>query len=102
MKQYISTQELADRTGASYRQIDYWCRNDIFGPVGENTPGSGYRRRFDESEVRKVELLVRVSSVLGRITTLSLLKTVYNNYKDGFVDLGEGLILSWENEDSNV
>lgn len=46
----ISTHDVAAATGASYRQVDYWCRTGVLAPrVAAH--GSGTRRRFDDREV---------------------------------------------------
>jgi DNA-binding transcriptional MerR regulator len=53
-----STVEVCRLTGATYRQLDYWCRTGrISGqPVGRGT-GSGHRRRWTQAQVAEATLL---------------------------------------------
>ena len=95
----ISGPELARRTGASYRQIDYWCRNGVICPLGEATPGSGRNRQFKESEVKRVRVLADISKVFGyKGIKAEHLKKIYRNYNRGRVNIGHGIIISWEVE----
>lgn len=95
----ISGPELAKRSGASYRQIDYWCRNGVISPVGDTHPGSGHPRRFKESDVKRVKVLADISNVFGYkgIRSDNLIK-IYRNYNRGQVTLGRGLTISWKVE----
>lgn len=54
-----STYDVAELTGASYRQVDYWTRTT---PVLQHhaSGGSGSRRRWTDDEVRRVDLIVRL------------------------------------------
>lgn len=93
--EHISSMELCKRTGASYRQIDYWCRGDVFKPSnGHNSPGSGNPREFDASIVPAVKLLVRVSQRFHSLIRLETLKIIFDNYENGKVDF-EDLTLIW-------
>ncbi len=92
----INTRELIKRTGASFRQIDYWCRMGVISTVGKRTPGSGYYRQFDEEVVNRVKLVVNVSKAFGSPLHTKELKGIYDNYDDGKLDLGDGIILLWE------
>lgn len=91
----IELKELREATTATYRQIDYWCRVGIIETEGEPTPGSGYHRKFDENIIPKVNLLAAVSKALGNSPSPGLLKQIYENYQDGWLDLGEGVELRW-------
>ena len=53
-----STVEVCRMTGATYRQLDYWCRTGrIHGqPVGRGT-GSGNRRRWTPEQVAEARLI---------------------------------------------
>ncbi len=93
----LTSKELSIQTGASYRQIDYWCRNSVIIPLGKNTPGTGFNRKFDDSIVDKVELLVRMSKSFDGCRT-DQLKLIYENYDKGFVELEAGIIISWKKE----
>lgn len=45
----------------TYRKIDYWCRNGI---IGGGTPGSGNYRTFTELDVKRLQVLDRLSPYL--------------------------------------
>ncbi len=95
----ITTKELIRNTGASYRQIDYWCSLDILSPVGKRNPGSGHQREFDTEIIDRVILLVKASIVFDHGLRGNALKNIYDAYNEGYVDLGYGFILRWENEE---
>lgn len=92
----LTTKELAKMTGATYRQIDYWCRVGLIKPIGKSNPGSGRRRLFDDDTVRKINLLVAVSHAFGGTTRLPQLEKIVSAEAAGKVYLGEGLTLSWD------
>jgi hypothetical protein len=52
----IGSTEMCHRTGATFRQLDYWCRNRVVVPQVE-ARGSGMHRRFSERQVRVVRLV---------------------------------------------
>lgn len=60
---HFSTSEVADLTGASYRQLDYWSRNGVLVPEFEAT-GSGSRRSYSAADVERARV-VRAVSELG-------------------------------------
>lgn len=90
----ISSTELMALTGATYRQIDYWCSRGYIHPVGEDTPGSGKHRRFDKSLVDKVKLVVKISNAFDRQN--SPMKYIVEHYEDGEFDMGDGVYLTWD------
>lgn len=90
----ISSVELQELTGASYRQIDYWCRQGYIQPVGDGTPGTGQRRRFDPAIVRKVKLITKISKAFERPN--SPLGQIADRYEDGEFDMGDGVYLTWD------
>jgi len=62
-----STSEVCERTGASYRQLDYWCRSELI--PGQGGPfGSGNHRRWTGAQIMRVQQLLRAS----RISAMSL------------------------------
>lgn len=94
--EHIRSMELCARTGASYRQIDYWCSGNVIKPVNcTNRPGSGNPREFNAEIVPAVKLLVRVSQNFHSLMQLETLKTIFDNYEVGVADF-DGLTLSWE------
>lgn len=68
----LSTPELAALSGASERQIDYWCRLGRLTPsridsgwATTESPGSGSRRKFDRSHVKVALVLADVMQLCG-------------------------------------
>jgi hypothetical protein len=50
--------EIVDLTGASYRQIDYWCRTGRLSPSLRGASGSGSSRLFDKFDLEVVRIVV--------------------------------------------
>lgn len=56
--------ELCRRSGASWRQIDYWVRNGLFVPAaGGTTPGSGGKRRYSATQIPLARALVALMAL---------------------------------------
>lgn len=91
----INTTTLIKRTGATRRQVDYWCRNGVISPIGEACPGSGYHRKFDNEIIPRVKLLAKLSDIFDNKLNINKLKKIYDTYDKGFIDLGESVILYW-------
>ena len=66
-EQTYRTVAVCEMTGATYRQIDYYCRRGLI-PGQEQVIGSGMRRTFTEAQVERVRLLLRAS----RLSTSTL------------------------------
>lgn len=90
----INSVELCKLTGATYRQIDYWCSLKYISPVENNNPGSGKPRRFNKTSVDKIKLLVKISKAFAREN--SPLQKVVDHYEEGMVDMGDGIFLTWD------
>lgn len=72
----VSSAELCSRSGATYRQVDYWARNGILCPEVEAS-GTGTRRSYGADQVRRARALValsRLAAVGGRRRTNLLRK----------------------------
>jgi hypothetical protein len=54
---HLTTAELCDQAGISYRMADHWCRTGYLHSV-EPQPGSGYVRSFPISELAAARLVV--------------------------------------------
>lgn len=52
--------DVARLTGASYRQLDYWCSNGLI-PGQEIGVGQGMRRRFTYTQIRHVRALLALT-----------------------------------------
>lgn len=89
----ISSVELVERTEATYRQIDYWCRIGVIETTKKPTPGSGYKREFDESIVPKVKFLVTMSKAFSQKLG-STLQQLSEAYDKGSLEL-DGITISW-------
>ncbi len=91
----IDTKELVIRTGATIRQLDFWCSRNVISPLGATHPGSGYIREFDELIVDRVRLLVIVSNAFGNRLSVKTLKKIYEHFDEGFVEIAAGIVLRW-------
>lgn len=54
-----TTTQVCDQTGATYRQLDHWCRRGYLHPDGEGL-GQGRPRTWPPEEVRVVAVMVRL------------------------------------------
>lgn len=64
MEAQFSTNDVAERTGCSYRQLDYWSRNGVLVPEIVEGQGSGTRRAYSAADVERARV-VRAVSELG-------------------------------------
>jgi DNA-binding transcriptional MerR regulator len=53
----LSTRDVSDLSGATYRQIDYWCRMGLVCPSVRESTGSGAARLFSRADVLAVRLV---------------------------------------------
>lgn len=53
--------EAVARTGATYRQIDYWLRCGWLGP--DNAHGSGSQRTLTRQQLRRIQILATASAI---------------------------------------
>lgn len=99
----LSAPDAAKAAGASYRQIDYWCSNGVFGPE-HIAPGTGnHRQPFSPVDVAALAACTRVSRAVGgavgnpRGASVRLLAQVVAAVRAGdpslTVDLGDGVTL---------
>ena len=49
--------ELTARSGLTYQRVDFYSRAGYLRPIDEARPGSGYQRRFTDTECRIARLL---------------------------------------------
>jgi DNA-binding transcriptional MerR regulator len=63
--QHVTSIELMQRSGISYRQVDYWSRVGLLRPATDALPGNGYPRYFPTSEVV-------VATLMRQLTTAGL------------------------------
>lgn len=92
--------ELCKLAGCTYRQLDYWCREEIVELV-VSAKGSGTQRAFDPAIIPKVMLLADISKAFHGNPSPGLLRQVYENYDKGRLYLGGGVELIWNEQDQN-
>jgi DNA-binding transcriptional MerR regulator len=59
----LSARQVAEVTGATYRQLDYWARVDVLHPSISRANGSGSRRRYSLDDARAARALVLLSAI---------------------------------------
>lgn len=50
-------------TGATYRQLDHWCRGGVFGEKFQD-PGSGTKRRYEARDIFHVAVVTRLAETM--------------------------------------
>lgn len=64
MEGFWTTPEVAEIAGASYRQVDYWCRTGALSPLNNGRGSGGGRvRLWTEDEIPVVAVLVELSAL---------------------------------------
>lgn len=58
----ITSREVCERVGVTYRQLDYWCRVGLVAPT-QPAHGQGSRRLFGPADVERVR---RVAAIAAR------------------------------------
>lgn len=92
----IRTKELAERTGATRRQIDYWAKAGVIEVVGgQPDTGCGFPRLYAEKVVDPVKVLTRISTAFDHHIKVEILKEIYDNYEAGYLDMGGGIYIAW-------
>lgn len=61
---------MCDRTGATYRQLDNWCRERVLAPARMTERGPGSRRRWTLDQVRIVALVTDLAALGAPHTVL--------------------------------
>jgi hypothetical protein len=82
----LTPSEVCQRTGATYRQLDYWCRQGWLHPdrVGYSVNGSGSPRDWPLSEIR-------AARTMARLVAAGLSPPVAAEVARGRVDIGDGI-----------
>lgn len=68
----ISSQEICERAGCTYRQLDWWDRQRVIGPV-RRANGNGTRRGWGAHQIATIALITELAA-LG--ATHDILRTV--------------------------
>lgn len=83
---WVTSQELLEDAGISYRQLDYWTRTGLLTPIDGATPGSGYLRRYREDQVIKAR---GIRALLDAGVSLQTIRDVIDEVlAAGHVDIG--------------
>ena len=90
----VTTHEMMNLTGATFRQLDYWVKRGLLEPIG-NPSGSGHYRNFVSADIQKVKLFVAISKTFGQTFTKEVMKDIYDNFSGGSIKFDSGLILMW-------
>lgn len=93
----LSSAQVCERAGVSYRQLDYWRRNGVISwqDPDELCPGSGVVTWWDEDDARVFSILANYRATVpgSALTDLSGLAWVAHKCRTGFaVRVGE----EWE------
>ena len=85
-RDWVTSQELIDEAGISYRQLDYWTRTGLLVPLDQAQPGSGYPRRFPDRELERARV---IHDLLDAGVSLQIIRRVVDQVTDqGAVDIG--------------
>lgn len=71
----VTTIELAQRSGITVRQADYWTGQGLLVTTEEVVPGRA--RHYDEDEVRVARALGRIRRAFGEIDLYKLAEAVH-------------------------
>lgn len=96
----IKRPDLARRSGASERMIDYWTRSGVISCEEREHEGSGHTRYYDEELIPMLTVFVRISKALGKSAGAggapsSVLKAVRDNFMEGYANIGNDIFISW-------
>jgi hypothetical protein len=80
--EFFTAYETADRAGISYRQLDYWTREDVLWPR-LRAQGSGSHRVFDAREVRVAQAVGELRE-LGASTQVCRVAAMHLRWMDEF------------------
>ena len=97
----LTSLELCDKAGVTYRQLDYWQRADIIQCKFTNEyGGSGSRRYFNEDLVPLLRFLSEVQTLYG--FKVRDLRRIITSFPVGSIKLNERLTLSWDPNDYSM
>lgn len=96
----LTTPQLVDEIGISYRVIDYWIRSEAIEPTVPAN-GSGSSRYFSAEDVFRLRFISRFYHVLPRLFTVDFVRQVWyggtmmNEYDTHYeMELETGIVLS--------
>ena len=94
----LTSHEIAERAGITYRQLDYWCRAGLLDPTVA-AAGSGTRRGWHADMIPILDVLGTISAAFdtgGRLgAPVDVLRRVVDHYEAGRLELGNGVAITW-------
>ena len=92
---HISAMDAAERTGCTYRQLDYWISHGVF--AGVRHPGTGNYRSIPGSLIPVIRAVADVAGAFrGANISTDLLREVAVRYSDGMLWLDNGVAITWK------
>lgn len=97
----LSTEEVCEITGLTYRQLDYYTRHGVVAPAVE-ARGSGTRRGWLDEQVPQIMVVASVANAMREISgieragNLALYRRIAGVWRDGVLKLGPGVAIAWE------
>jgi DNA-binding transcriptional MerR regulator len=88
---YVTSMELIQRAGITYRQLDYWTRTGLLTPVRTGTPGSGYSRFYPLEQLHRADTLRWLLN--GGLSLQMIRHTLDELLETGRVQLTDGLVI---------
>lgn len=96
----LTSYEVCEQTGLTYRQLDYWLRCGVPLPIVQEAAGSGSRRLFHPSSVHALSVVARVaaSPVISHMNTRLITEIVCAVLAgENCIEIGEGITICWTN-----
>lgn len=84
--------------GLTYRKLDYWCRQGVFGRDKSGVKQGG-RRFFDDEDLQVAKVIARVSTALGgaRFASVNTYRAIadqmYSGVDEVMVEFAPGIHL---------
>lgn len=88
----ITSEQILDHCGITYRQLDYWVRQGYLHPRDRRKEGSGHPRDFSTGELA---VAARMARLVDRGFNVKAAATIAR-VTPGVVNLGKGVVLSLE------
>jgi DNA-binding transcriptional MerR regulator len=92
IRRFFSSKEVLRLTGATYRQLDTWIRDDIVRATGVAAAGKGSRRLFTFLDVVEVRVVV---SFTQNGVKLAMLKQTVNSLREHVGNVPDNYV--WSN-----
>ena len=96
----MTTPQLVDEIGISFRVIDYWIRMEAIAPTVPAN-GSGSQRLFSDEDVFRLRFISHFYHLVPRLFSVDFVRqvwyggTIMNEYDTHYeMELGSGFVLS--------